>query len=303
MDCFRNANDVLVAREGHCQGYPYSAEKRRCVDHSEKPDCVTKGVRNSFRASDFNGLCAEGEPEAGCVNCKMTFYCIKGNATIGACDANTVCDNSKEEFGNSVCLPPATLGVDNNCKCDGIGLFADHYDPSYFHFCSSDTAIPEIFACEGDKEFNDVTQACEINPGQPPTPPCDGKIGTFVNPNDCTWSYTCLPGDEVRVTYCLSDEYFKEGGCVKKCTIGEAAAIGTCEEAGFLPYPDNCSKFLFCPNGGGESPEEKKCPDGLFYNDKARRCIDDTLPERCEPEAGQNYRECPGHEDFDFSGC
>ncbi|XP_063859537.1 uncharacterized protein LOC135100498 [Scylla paramamosain] len=161
VDCFRNADDVLVAREGHCHGYPYSPEKRRCVDHSEKPDCVTKGIRNSFRASDFNYLCAQDESGAGCVNCKITFSCINGNATINTCDASSVCDDTQEVFGYSVCLPPLSLGIKDKCSCKKVGLVKDPYDAAYFHYCGSNGAIPEIIPCEADKEFSEETQTCE----------------------------------------------------------------------------------------------------------------------------------------------
>ncbi|XP_045131011.1 uncharacterized protein LOC123516056 isoform X2 [Portunus trituberculatus] len=298
VDCFRNARDVLVAREGHCHGYPYSPEKRRCVDHSEKPDCVTKEVRNSFRASDFNGLCAGNEFAAGCVNCKMTFSCIKGNATIGACDSKTVCDNTNPDFGYSVCLPPASIS-DDKCSCKKVGLVKDHHNPAYFHYCAASGALPEIFACEDDKEFNELNQACEVNPGQPTIPPCNGKIGTFVNPNDCSWSYTCLPGDMVRTTSCGTDEYFQDGACKKKCLFGAPTQIQPCTASGFFIYPGDCTKFLFCPSSSGSS-EVKECPDGLFYNDDDKRCTDATLPKRCESLGGFDYLSCPGHDDVDF---
>ncbi|KAK8407726.1 hypothetical protein O3P69_002342 [Scylla paramamosain] len=236
VDCFRNADDVLVAREGHCHGYPYSPEKRRCVDHSEKPDCVTKGIRNSFRASDFNYLCAQDESGAGCVN-----------------------------------------WIKDKCSCKKVGLVKDPYDAAYFHYCGSNGAIPEIIPCEADKEFSEETQTCEVNPGEPEIPSCDGKTGTFVNPNDCSWSYTCLPGGTVRASSCGNDEYFKDGLCEKKCSFGEPAVLEPCTGPGFLIYPDDCTKYIFCTDTG-ESPEVKFCSEGFFFNEDTKRCTDTTLP-------------------------
>lgn len=295
VDCLRTAGGELLAREGHCHGYPFSAEKRRCVHHSERPDCVIKGTRIAFPAPDFNFACAVDEFAAGCLNCNLAFTCIKGNATIDICDSSSICDTSPL-FGGSVCLPPASV-TNSPCECSSIGLVKDPFNATYFHFCDSNTKIPETFACERGSEFNNETKKCEASSSIPPqVPPCEGKTGSFVNPNDCSWSYTCIPGGIVRNSHCSSEKYFNEtsGACVEKCAFGKVAEVNPCTVLGLSPHPNDCTKYLSCKEVG-KLPEEVACYPGFFYNNDKKRCSETSPPTGCKK--GFDYLTCPGHKE------
>ncbi|XP_050726876.1 uncharacterized protein LOC127003841 isoform X5 [Eriocheir sinensis] len=306
VDCIRTADGKFRVREGFCHGFAFSGKERRCVDLADKPDCVPKATRVSFPLSAFNFLCAEDEMRTDCLNCNLAFTCVTGTAVVDICDSDSLCEVSGD-FGGSVCLPiPSTT---TKCKCDKTGLFQDPHNATYFSYCDINTQpySLETFMCPEGLTFNSLTQKCEdsIPPTPPETPLCEDRTGSFVNPNDCRYYYTCIPGGIVRTSNCSEGQYYDavNGKCEKKCTLAPPnASLEPCKALGHLPHPSkDCTKHLVCKKIG-EDPEVKDCPQDIYYNETARACKDTKPSADCKANGGFDYYSCPGHDDVACGG-
>ncbi|XP_042867434.1 uncharacterized protein LOC122250165 [Penaeus japonicus] len=301
VDCLPGPGDEMVAREGDCHGFPFSPALRRCVSHEEYPECVTKAARIAFPLSDFDYLCAEGA-SVGCVHCRLAYECIDDKAYIDPCQAGDTCSDYPL-FGGGACLPyNYTLGKSSKCDCSQIGTTPDSYNTTYYLYCDPNSApeVVEVFTCKEGKTYSNVTNTCESAAcsEEPPVPACNGQTGTFVNPNQCSWYYTCLPDGTSRSSCCGdAKQYFNENSkaCEDACALASSTApANPCDGSteGKVADPSDCTKFVFCDNGSTEPIKTQSCPSGTYFDTSS--CVVGECP---NPSI---YSTCPGFADL---GC
>ncbi|XP_053628703.1 uncharacterized protein [Cherax quadricarinatus] len=286
----------FTAKEGYCFGFPYSPTERRCVSHDQQPDCFTKGLRNSLSVPHLNFLCNNGRTQ-GCFHCKLPYFCINNSAYVSQCDEYEAC--SEHVFGSPLCLP-YSYNTDV-CFCNKTGLMPDYYNDTYYMFCIANAnqshVTSYIYACPEGKTFSSTSNNCEESkpPVTPETPSCDGSTATRVNPNDCSYFYTCLPDNTVRTSSCGVDKYFfeKNGTCVPKCSvITHSNDEYLCQTEGKVWTTENCTRYHLCLKEGEKPHATKKCPTG-YFNSLDKACSTQTPPPEC---IVFDYSKCPGHD-------
>ncbi|XP_071529528.1 uncharacterized protein [Panulirus ornatus] len=308
VDCLpTGSGGRLEAREGSCFGFPYSPSHRRCVSHHLMPGCVTKVSRSSIPLPSLQFLCEDDESQgAGCHHCKMSYKCIGGNVHAFVCSDLDTCLED-ERFGGGDCLPYDFTAQEQKCKCEKIGLVSDSYNDTYYIFCDTSRTPPKLdmLQCPQDMIFSSDSKTCEYDSSAgsdaPETPACDGLTGTRVNPNECSWSYTCLPDGTVRSVPCKRSEYFDEitGSCVEKCRLLDSLPDSSgelCVTVGNNKDPIDCTKYHICTEIGGKPYQTKECPQGSHFDESENTCV-----------SGQgdcsrfDYSQCPGHDDLNCS--
>ncbi|XP_053628611.2 uncharacterized protein [Cherax quadricarinatus] len=303
IDCIPVGSDgQLTANEGHCFGFPYSSADRRCVSHDQQPGCKTKKSRNSIPLPGLQFLCEKNKP-VGCYHCKLAYKCIDGTPYVSLCQHTETCLED-EAFGGGACLPYGFPSVNDRCICTGTGLMSDSYNDTYYIYCdtSANPVTMEMFECPEGKTFTSSSNTCEgfARPPHhwetPETPLCDGPSTTRVNPNNCSFSYTCLPDNTTRSSYCGNRSYFNQdtGRCEDKCsfvtTVSSDAIL--CPERGNLNHPTDCTKYYVCLNKYEAPYALQSCPTGHF-DFITQSCVSGPLPPEC---AVFTYSKCPGHD-------
>ncbi|KAK8749730.1 hypothetical protein OTU49_015505 [Cherax quadricarinatus] len=296
VDCLPDGPDgQLRAREGDCFGFPYSPAERRCVPLDRDTGCATKGLRNSLPVPALQYLC-EGTSNVGCIHCRMAYQCIGDNVYVSECEDPDICSEN-DSFGGGACLPYSVLHSGDNCYCSKTGLISDSYNDTYYMYCDAN-ATPikiDMFSCAEGETFVDSTGKCEA-PQPIEIPPCDGSSATRVNPNDCSYSYTCLPDNSVKTSYCGENKYFYEnnGTCVDACYLDISLPTGgaLCPDEGNQMDPADCTKYYVCLIPGQEPYASKQCVTG-FFDSNENKCVSEPIPSGCIPV---DYTKCPGHD-------
>ncbi|XP_071529529.1 uncharacterized protein [Panulirus ornatus] len=304
VDCLpTGADGRLEAREGYCFGFPYSPSQRRCVSHDQMPNCVIKAPRGSVPIPSLQFLCGENSGSTGCHHCKIAYQCIDGKAYVTLCGESDICSDD-ERFGGGACLPYSFETDPIRCRCDKLGLAADSYNNTYFIFCDTSTSPPtqDMYQCPDGKTFNSDSKTCEesgdsFSEEPAETPACDGSTDTKVNPNDCSWSYTCLPDGTVKSVPCKRSEYFDEstGSCAEKCSVvgsGSTSPGDLCTGVGIVKDPADCTKYHLCTEVGKEPVSTKTCPEGNRFDINEKKCVPGL--DGCSFD----YTQCPGHADL-----
>lgn len=294
VDCLPGPGDDLVAREGDCHGFPFSPSLRRCVSHEEYPECVPKAARVAFPLSDFDYLCDGGASSPGCIHCRLAYECIGGKAYIDPCLEGNTCSDDKL-FGGGACLPyNFTLVKSNKCDCSQLGLAPDSYNSTYYLYCDPNSApdVVEVYSCEEGKTFSNVTNDCEeaACSNEPVVPACNGQTGTFVNPNQCSWYYTCLPDGSSRSSCCSEPgQYFNEASlaCEDACVLANntAPASPCTGKEGKFPDLSDCTKFVYCDTSNTPI-KTQSCPSGTYF--EGGSCV----PGECTNP--MDFSNCPG---------
>ncbi|XP_064079140.1 uncharacterized protein LOC135196324 [Macrobrachium nipponense] len=308
VDCIpSDTKEHFLVNEGHCHGFPYSASLRRCVSNEEEPGCTPKVGRKrrgvSFPDEEYNFLCTDDMSKTGCYNCQLKYECIGGQAFVEFCSTGSTCSDNAD-FGGGVCLPYAVTAADGRCKCDKIGVMPDSYNDDYFVFCDTNADPPKVqnYKCPDGQKFNPEVNTCQDVPPEPCSqepvfPPCGSKIETRVNPNDCAWSYTCIPGYDVIPACCTGRQYYDEssGLCKDICEYvpDSGSSEPECGTAGRMANQNDCTKYHVCLPGVKEPYESKSCPEGTYFKDTV--CVPGPLPEDCFTFS---YSDCPGYEEF-----
>ncbi|XP_037789558.1 uncharacterized protein LOC119585015 [Penaeus monodon] len=301
VDCLPGAGDEMVVREGDCHGFPFSPSLRRCVSHEEYPECVTKAARVAFPLSDFDYLCDGGASTVGCIHCRLAYECIGNKAYIDPCAEGDTCSDYVP-FGGGACLPyNFTLVKSDKCDCSQIGLAPDSYNSTYYLLCDPNSApgVVEVFSCDEGKTYSNVTNNCEAAAcsSEPAVPACNGQTGTFVNPNQCSWYYTCLPDGSSRSSCCgEARQYFNETSqtCVDACALANSTAPASpCDgvSMGKFADPADCTKYVYCDTS--TTPiKTQTCPSGTYFDGSG--CV----AGECTNQV--NAADCPGFADL---GC
>lgn len=304
LDCLpTGAEGQLEAREGHCFGFPYSPSDRRCVSHDQMPECVIKAPRGSIPVPSLQFHCeGENSGATGCHHCKTAYQCIDGKAYVTMCGNEDTC-SPDERFGGGTCLPYTFGENPEECRCSKTGLTLDSYNNTYYIFCDASTAPPTLnmYQCPQGKIFNDVSKTCEdsgdsFSEEPEETPACDGSTTTKVNPNDCSWSYTCLPDGTVKSVPCKRNQYYDEtsGMCDDKCNV--LGSVGSpsdlCPEVGYNSDPADCTKYHLCTEAGKEPYLTITCPEGSRFDSGTKKCVSGL--DGCTFD----YTQCPGHDDL-----
>ncbi|XP_068232191.1 uncharacterized protein [Palaemon carinicauda] len=311
VDCVpSDTTEDFLVNEGHCHGFPYSPSLRRCVSNEEEPSCVPKVPRRrrgiSFPNETFNFLCPDDKSKTGCHNCQLRYECISGQAYIEFCSAGSTCSDAAD-FGGGACLPYRVTETEGKCKCENIGVTQDSYNEEYFIFCDINFDPPKMkdFKCPDGQTFHSGVNTCVDRPQEPCSqepaiPACGNKIKTKVNPNNCAWSYTCIPGDDAITTCCKGNQYYDEKSklCKDICKFesGPETSELVCTGKGKVADKNNCTKYHLCGDEGDDQLlDTVSCPEGTYFKDTS--CVSGPLPEDCITSTF-SYSNCPGYDDI-----
>ncbi|XP_053628702.2 uncharacterized protein [Cherax quadricarinatus] len=299
VHCIPGVDGQLTARVKHCFGFPYSPNERRCVSHDQQPGCTTIGLKDKVPVPVLQFLCEEGKPNAGCYNCKTAYECINGIPYVDICADTEACTDNIN-FGGGACLPYLLVEVYGSCECENTGLMADSYNETFYIYCdvTTDHTTMDLYQCDNGKLFSSTSLTCEEPqpPVVPDIPPCDGSTDTRVNPNDCSYSYTCLPDNSTRVSQCGSNEYFDQDldSCESACSFVTTtlSRAEKCSQVGYNPDPTDCTKYYVCLTQYAEPYKHETCPLG-YFDPSEKICVTGPLPNDCIPF---DYSQCPGYD-------
>ncbi|KAK4328989.1 hypothetical protein Pmani_000625 [Petrolisthes manimaculis] len=295
----------MVSREKDCFGFPFSPSLKRCVSHEEMPQCQPKPVKRNrlMQIPDLDYLCVDHAVLGGCYHCYAGYICISHKAYVELCTTqDSSCSDSVPFLGS--CLPQLNSFTQNACVCDSVKLYKDLYNENFYHYCdpNSASAKRETYQCPAGEIFNDITEDCEpptvhTTPA-PPTPPTCTSTGTYVNPSNCQYYYTCLPGGTIRTGRCEDGEFYSEvdNACLTNCTLAkpEITAEQKCPDSSPGKYEDarDCQLYYNCL-GLGNVYSNATCPGTTHFDDALRTCVAGPLPADCKPF---QYSACPGYD-------
>ncbi|GIY83676.1 hypothetical protein CDAR_171171 [Caerostris darwini] len=150
-------------------------------------------------------------------------------------------------------------------ECTEEGYFRDPEDCRKYYRCIDEgdgTLTREEFSCAEDEVFDEEMRYCNR---KDLAPPCD---------EESTSSSQKTTSDGSSTTSKDSYETTSSSTTPSESTTTENKQ-SDCSKEGFFRCKDDCSKFYRCVDEAGDGQLTRydfKCPDGLLFDDKNKRC-------------------------------
>ncbi|GIY29046.1 hypothetical protein CEXT_373481 [Caerostris extrusa] len=176
------------------------------------------------------------------------------------------------------------LRVEKNSECNEEGFFRNPDDCGKFYRCvdfngDGQEFVRYDFDCPEGLYFDQANSVCNW-PEQ--SPACETGTGTSGEEKKTTDSGSTTSKAETTSTTASSESTSTAQSTTKsnEPTSTSSSTISgeesNCSEPGFFRCQDDCSKFYRCVDETGDGQQftryDFKCPEGLLFDDKNKRC-------------------------------
>ncbi|XP_047495469.1 uncharacterized protein LOC125043406 [Penaeus chinensis] len=265
VDCVFSSFGSLVSITDSCNGGEFSEDLKTCISDQERKNSFRRG-RALISDHSYQYMCSEGNGFF-CADCTTMVSCVDGEAYPHPCSDGSTCA-MLENFGGGVCYP----GQPEGCSCTQANSFRiDFYDSKKFFYCNDSGSAPEMYQCQEEMTFDEMTTQC-VN--EENLPECE-RSGMFAIASNCSQYYTCIASKDGWIQKALSCEtpnfMYNEasGNCEDPCGWNDGEF--SCEAEGRFPDPRDCQRFFECiAIGDGYRVFSRECPAGYQWESEGQ---------------------------------